>query len=264
MNPSRMMKDLGLDQYVGALEGMGINEDLLPYVTARDLSSAGIAQEHHQVILAAIQAHKVAPVAPAPPPPTPTPAPRAPQPRSRVMDAPAPRPVIDTNPFEAPVELSSTFSSYGSDDLWEDLPLASPGSRFVAQMIDGFAAFAAMIPGMLIMCAGMDSDGLAILGMLLVAAGGLGVGIYNWYLTATEGKTIGKRSQGVKIVKLDGSPVDFVSGVVMRSWVIGFIQGLANLFYLGFIVFLVDSLMIFSADHRCLHDHIAGTKVVIG
>jgi len=45
----------------------------------------------------------------------------------------------------------------------------------------------------------------------------------------------------------------------LREWVIagiGFIPGI------GTIVSLVDVLMIFGQDQRCLHDRIAGTKVI--
>ena len=64
---------------------------------------------------------------------------------------------------------------------------------------------------------------------------------------------------GMKIVKTDGSDVNFVSGVILRSWVTG---ALSNIPFIGGIIGLVDALMIFGEEHRCLHDHIAGTKVI--
>ncbi len=264
MNPSKLMKDLGLGQHVGALESIGISEELLPYVTARDLASAGIAEEDHAPILAAIEAAKEPPVA-APPPPaaSPQPAPRSPEPRSRVLDAPPPKPVMETNPFQAPLEPSDSFSAWEHRNLYEDAPLGARGSRLAARIVDNVATAVGAIPGILIVCAG-GTEEIVVLALLVMIVGVFGVVFYNWYLTATEGRTIGKRALGLRIVKVDGSPVDFVSGVIMRTWVLGFITGLANLFYLGPIVSLIDTLLIFAEDRRCLHDHIAGTKVVIG
>ena len=63
----------------------------------------------------------------------------------------------------------------------------------------------------------------------------------------------------MKIVKVDGAPVDFVSGVILRSWVV---QVLSAIPMVGGLVGLIDALMIFGDEQRCLHDHIAGTVVI--
>jgi uncharacterized RDD family membrane protein YckC len=65
---------------------------------------------------------------------------------------------------------------------------------------------------------------------------------------------------GIKIVKLDGSPVNFVSGVIMRNWIVGLMGGIP---YVGSCIRLVDTLMIFGDERRCIHDRIAGTKVIV-
>ena len=80
---------------------------------------------------------------------------------------------------------------------------------------------------------------------------------------ATQARTFGKRMTGIRIVQLDGTPVDFVRGIILRLWVLGFVAGIANQCCLGWVVFLIDVLPIFGQDRRCLHDHIAGTKVVV-
>jgi uncharacterized RDD family membrane protein YckC len=94
----------------------------------------------------------------------------------------------------------------------------------------------------------------------LVLAMLLPLNVYQWYLISKQGQTLGKKWLGIRIVKLDGSPVDFVSGVVMRSWLVG-LMGFVP--YLGGCFRLVDYLMIFTDERRCLHDQIAGTKVVV-
>ena len=90
---------------------------------------------------------------------------------------------------------------------------------------------------------------------------------YQWYLVATTGQSLAKRWMGIKIVRLDGSPVGFVHGVLLRSWVISMatnaISTTPGLRTLGRLVHLVDALMIFGEERRCLHDHIAGTRVIV-
>lgn len=98
-------------------------------------------------------------------------------------------------------------------------------------------------------------------------AGTMGVGflcmlavmIYQWVLISRTGQTIGKRATGIRIERIDGSPVTFGTGVVLRNWVIKVIGAVP---YLGLVIHLVDCLFIFRADCRCIHDHIAGTRVV--
>jgi uncharacterized RDD family membrane protein YckC len=77
---------------------------------------------------------------------------------------------------------------------------------------------------------------------------------------ATTGQSLGKKWLGIKIVKMDGTEVDLVSGVILRSWVIG---GCTYIPYVGSCVWLLDALWIFGQEQRCLHDHIANTKVIV-
>ena len=83
---------------------------------------------------------------------------------------------------------------------------------------------------------------------------------YQWYLIATTGQTLAKRWLGIKIVRVDGTPLGFVNGVILRSWVLGL---LGNIPIVGPLVSLVNPLMIFGEERRCLHDQIAGTRVIV-
>lgn len=83
--------------------------------------------------------------------------------------------------------------------------------------------------------------------------------VIQWFLVASTGQSLGKRWVGTRIVRDDGRPVDFVHGVVLRSWVIG---GMLGVPLVGGIVALVDHLVIFGHDRRCIHDHLAGTRVI--
>lgn len=156
-----------------------------------------------------------------------------------------------SNPYAPPQQPA--YGSYGaSTDMHV---LADRGTRLGARLIDQ----GLLIGCLLIMAPFLASNNEGVIaagvGLALVAA--LGLGIYQWVLIAQSGQSLGKKWTGIKIVKVDGSDVDFMSGVILRNWVIGAINAVVG------IVGIVDVLMIFAEDRRCLHDHIAGTKVIV-
>lgn len=159
------------------------------------------------------------------------------------------------DPYRPPAaQLIPGFSA----DLGADN--ASRGQRFAGAIVDNLLQVAAMLPGIVALIA-LGEDGnepLVAMGLMLVGA--LAISIYQWYLVATTGQSLAKRWLGMKVVKVDGSDVDFVSGVVMRSWVPGFITAVLNAIT-GF-GGAIDALFIFGREHRCLHDYIAGTRVI--
>ena len=63
----------------------------------------------------------------------------------------------------------------------------------------------------------------------------------------------------MKIIKTTGEEVNFVSGVLMRTWVPAFIGWIP---VVGGLFGLLDALYIFGDEHQCIHDKIAGTKVI--
>lgn len=142
--------------------------------------------------------------------------------------------------------------------------LASPFSRFGAKFIDGLIEggpfFVLLMIGAGLADRGGGNNPAAGVALILVGvAYFLAVCIYQWYLIATSGQTIGKRIVGVRVVKVDGSPVDFVSGVILRNWTI---TGIGMIPYIGGCLNLIGFLLIFGQDRKCLHDHIASTVVI--
>jgi uncharacterized RDD family membrane protein YckC len=83
--------------------------------------------------------------------------------------------------------------------------------------------------------------------------------LLNGYLLATQGRTIGKRLIGLRIVRSDGSPVSFGRMIGLRYGVFSLLNVLPAL---GQLVGIVDSLCIFRASRRCLHDELADTVVI--
>lgn len=138
-----------------------------------------------------------------------------------------------------------------------DLRTALIGARVQASMLDGVLSIGIALPVLLIASATKASgSGLSVIVILTIAA----LWAYQWYLVCTTGQTLGKRWAGVRIVKVDGSPLSFVSAVVLRSWVFALLGAIPGI---GPLLGLADVLAIFGSEHRCLHDQLAGTKVVV-
>ena len=132
--------------------------------------------------------------------------------------------------------------------------LAARGTRLGARFIDGLLA----VPFLFFWIIGVslfNSEAGEIIGFILFLMCILALIVYQWYLLSTEGQTIGKRMLNIKIIKLDGTNGGFVTNVLMREILNGLI-GIIPLYS------LVDILFIFSEEQRCIHDHIATTKVI--
>jgi uncharacterized RDD family membrane protein YckC len=80
------------------------------------------------------------------------------------------------------------------------------------------------------------------------------------YPLATTGQTWGKRLLRLRIVDLEGNKPEFWRMIGLRYGV-GQLVMLMPIFSL--IYALADCLFIFRSDKRCVHDHIAGTRVVV-
>jgi uncharacterized RDD family membrane protein YckC len=186
------------------------------------------------------------------------------------------RPANPYLPPESELNQGLVVSAHGVE-------LAERGTRLTAIILDGLIISIPLVPMMVLgvyaamhfvpSVAQTGSEDYPVMnsfgsGRLLswfagVAAVGclamLGIAIYQWILISKTGQSLGKKWTGIRIEKIDGSPVSFTTGVVLRNWVPKIMGAFP---YLGMIFHLVDALYIFREDHRCLHDHIAGTRVV--
>jgi len=155
---------------------------------------------------------------------------------------------------------------YGQQPYWQPFVLAERSTRFGAFMLDSLLSLIAAVPGIVLLFtsmesieSGKDQDLWLALGVMLV--GVMILNVYQWYLISTRGQSLAKKWLHIRIVKLDGSLPGFTYGVLLRSWVTSL---LSNIPYVGSIVGLVDALMIFGQERRCLHDVIASTQVIVG
>jgi uncharacterized RDD family membrane protein YckC/DNA-directed RNA polymerase subunit RPC12/RpoP len=156
---------------------------------------------------------------------------------------------------------------------FQGYPKASNLSRLFANIIDNLLFGVSMVVGVILaIWIGKRVMGIAdpitelrlsetppleLLVLMLTPLALFSIG--QWYLMATSGQSMGKKLMMIRIVTDDGAVPGFVRAVLLRSWVCLFLCGIPVVGrWLGFI----DILFIFSSSGKCLHDHIAGTRVV--
>ncbi len=79
------------------------------------------------------------------------------------------------------------------------------------------------------------------------------------YFIYTRGQSVGKQACSSRIVGIDGQRAPLVRAVVLRTWAP---LALPMLPWVGGLLAAVDVLFVFRRDRRCLHDLVAGTRVV--
>lgn len=83
--------------------------------------------------------------------------------------------------------------------------------------------------------------------------------LVNGYLLMKKGQTVGKLAMGTRIVDMDGNLPGPDKVIGLRYVLVNLIGSIP---FVGGLFALVDCLFIFAKDRRCLHDHIAGTRVI--
>ena len=156
---------------------------------------------------------------------------------------------------------------------------ASRGARLGAALLDGLIFSIPLIPAYYKSMsallqyssahAGHGPANPAIFYSTVIAAAPLWYGIgfvfllpvwgLTFYWVNKYGQTIGKRWVGIKVMRTDGTP----AGLGRIFWLRNVVNDLFSVIpVVGRLYFLVDSLFIFGAEKRCLHDRIADTIVV--
>jgi uncharacterized RDD family membrane protein YckC len=141
----------------------------------------------------------------------------------------------------------------------EKIPvLAARDSRLLALIIDTLAYAAPVLLAALVAFVGGQNRALPI---VIGVVGVLGVASYQLYLCASAGQSIGKRRMGIRVLLKDGSPASLLHILLLRNLIPGLTGYLLGLLVPG-VLPAMDALCIYRADRRCIHDLIAGTKVV--
>jgi uncharacterized RDD family membrane protein YckC len=150
-----------------------------------------------------------------------------------------------------------------ADVSQDESELATRGARFGAALIDGLLIAVIVFPIMYLTgYIGRAQSGSTSLRDTLLY-GILGFVIYlvlHGILLQRSGQTIGKRVVGTRIVSVDDNAILPLSKILlMRLLPLTIAQQIP---VIGGLFGLVDALFVFRADRRCVHDLIAGTKVI--
>jgi len=138
------------------------------------------------------------------------------------------------------------------------LNLASRGQRFAGATLDGLITIVAGVAASLLL------SGLSFASdpsfFYYFIGGSVPVLIVNLYFLKVDGQTLGKKAVGTRILMRDGSRAGLGRLIILRMIAPGVFQGIP---FVGFVFSLADALLIFRSDRRCIHDHMAGTVVVV-
>ena len=142
-------------------------------------------------------------------------------------------------------------------------PLASRWARLGGALIDGVLAILITFP--LMYLTGYWEKAMAqevgFADNLLMGVLGLVIFLLlHGYLLVNYGQTIGKKVIGTRIVSVDSNEILPLSKIFFLRYLP--ISVAAQIPGIGQLLVIVDDLFIFRGDKRCVHDLIAGTKVV--
>jgi uncharacterized RDD family membrane protein YckC len=159
------------------------------------------------------------------------------------------------NPYATP-RVSGPRAGYSPADSGA---LASRGSRLAASLIDAFAAIVILLPALAAVFFAGANESLSGFVMLLAAASGigfLGFAVYQLSMLLRQGQTLGKKSMNIRIVNVSDGQVPSAGRMLGLRYLVNGLLGQIPLYS------ILDVLLIFGSDRRCIHDYLAGTKVV--
>ena len=154
---------------------------------------------------------------------------------------------------------------------YDNISLATPWQRLLAQTVDVLCGLLAVAPGVVLcvigflkIAPGEPASNELIIGVILACVGMLLIAVANLYYLFNDAQTIGKRYCNLQIFDVNTMrPAGFVRNFILRQVVNHTITVcLRRGTVYGGLYALINILFIFRSDHRCLHDWIAGTQVM--
>ncbi len=151
------------------------------------------------------------------------------------------------------------------------LPLASHGQRFLGALIDFMVILLLIGPGVGLAIAGGSPDmpghneNLTIAGLLALSVGVLILFSLSIYMHVSRSQSLGKYFMNSQIIDYEtDEPAEFLRSWLLRQFVnriIGTVVGCCVPYVGGALYSLIDALLVFGEERRCVHDHLAGTYV---
>ncbi|MGY3040253.1 putative RDD family membrane protein YckC [Rhodanobacter sp. TND4EL1] len=170
---------------------------------------------------------------------------------------------MESNPYAAPAAVIDDVQAWDAYDL--ENRKAGRGKRLGAALLDGLISVIWLAPvvwaGFMAVDVrrGIKPAGPMVALMLLGLALMITIIVVNCLMLHRSGQTIGKRALDIAVVRTDGSQVSLPRYIFLRvapMLVLGMIP------LVGKVSGLIDPLLIFGKEKRCLHDLIADTIVV--
>ncbi|MFO1065725.1 MAG: RDD family protein [Pirellulales bacterium] len=162
------------------------------------------------------------------------------------------------NPYAAQsnaIRLNA-YEGFATAGLWSRL-FASiiDGAAIAVSIVAGFVAlYYASLNGVTAQVRPIDEMSRQQLSLLFGPVCALQ--LLQWVLLSVRGQSIGKFMCLIRVVTLSGRRAGFFRAVLIRDVTSNIFRSVIPFFG------LIDVLFIFGASHRCVHDYMAGTKVV--
>ena len=160
------------------------------------------------------------------------------------------------NPFLPP---KANLEEGGQDSV----ELASRGQRLLAAIVDAIIGMAFGIPLMFLMGTWSSvKTGVQPPWPLLLGTSAIAFCVFmlvHGYFLKTAGQTVGKKLVGIRIVDLSNELPAFGKLLGARYLPISLVSLVP---VVGNILPMIDVLFILGSERRCVHDRIAGTRVV--
>ncbi len=158
------------------------------------------------------------------------------------------------NPYAAPTARIDDLTVLAANEL------ASRSTRLGAAILDVLIFVVPVVVVMTFVGSHVLAGNSASRGLLaLVGFFALAVVIVNLVFVFRSQQTIGKKICRIKVVRTDGSRCNPWRIILLRGCLTSL---LGQIPLIGPLFSLIDALLIFGNDHRCIHDHFAGTIVV--
>lgn len=170
---------------------------------------------------------------------------------------------MENNPYAAPAAEIDDVRAWDAYDL--ENRKAGRGKRLGAALLDGLISLIWLAPVIwagymaLDVRRGLKPAGPMVALMLLGLALMITIIVVNCLMLHRSGQTIGKRALDIAVVRVDGSRVSLPRYIFLR---VAPMLVLNMIPIIGKVSGLLDPLLIFGKEKRCLHDLIADTIVV--
>jgi len=169
---------------------------------------------------------------------------------------------LEMNPYAAPKATLAPPPMPGVSEL--ERRKAGRGRRLGAVLLDGLFSLVWVVPLIIgaVLADQVKRGGSSSAVVVAISIGALlaiGLLVVNCVMLHQSGQTLGKRCLGIAIVRTDGSRCGLLRYIFARVVPVSL---LGMIPFVGGFVSLLDALLIFNQERRCLHDMIADTIVI--